>query len=148
VNFVSKVLDYDARELALDTGKVKLMISTDLVSIYLVDSLFIFYYAGLPPEDKQKAIEGKEKIRDIFDDYLDRLSLFNRYYESELVAMNDIRPYLDYQVKKIADTAINKHHLRELQKSIWYYIGAYNFKDIPPLFENLGYKIAVPPPLQ
>lgn len=149
VGLMNKVLDYDAREMALDSGSQKILVTRDLIAVYLVDSLYDASVMGETDKAKiKKNVEVKARIRDIMDDYLDKLSLFNRYYKSGLVTREDIRPYLEYQIKRIADTTTRNGHLRNLQRSIWYFAGVYNFNDIPELCQLFGYKIAVPPPME
>jgi hypothetical protein len=81
------------------------------------------------------------KIRDIFDDYLDQLSLFNRFAKTNLITYQEIKPYLSYQISIIADKS-NLRKNNEFRKALWDYINYYGYADVKELCENLGYEIS------
>jgi hypothetical protein len=82
----------------------------------------------------------KSQIRSYFDNYLEKLSLFNRYKNANVVNYADIKPYLKYQIKIIGRPA-KEEHLREFQLALWDYIDRYDYKDVQDLCCSFGYNI-------
>lgn len=82
----------------------------------------------------------QSNIRDIFDEYLDQLSLFNRYAKADLISYEQIKPYLIYQISIIADST-NTRKTNTFRNRLWNYIDYYGYEDVQELCKNLGYNI-------
>lgn len=81
-------------------------------------------------------------LRNAFDCYFDRLSLFNRYIKSEVMTFEEIKPYLEYYIKIIADTT-NVRISAESRKQLWIFIEKYEFTDVQELCCMYGYNISI-----
>jgi hypothetical protein len=79
-------------------------------------------------------------IRDIFDNYLMKLGLFNQYIENKLVDVKDVRGYLKYSICIMGDMN-NKQKEKELKLQIQQYIQTYENNDVASLFKKFGFNI-------
>jgi hypothetical protein len=80
-------------------------------------------------------------LRNAFDCYFDNLSLFNRYIKSKVMTFKEIKPYLEYYVKIIADTN-NVRIDKQSRKQLWIYLNKYDFVDVKELCCLYGYNIS------
>lgn len=129
VRLTNEMLDYNTRAVALFEKDSLLPISDDLI------------YAALVVDTINGDFSMTEtKVRDIFDEYFDQLSLFNRYAKANLIQYSEIKPYLIYQASIICD----KHNTRktnDFRFRIWDYLNYYGYTDVKELYENFGYDI-------
>lgn len=128
VIIANKLLDYNRARVALDND-----------SATFLDEDFVIYSLRIDTINGDfKYPQGK--IRDIFDDYLDQLSLFNRFAKTELITYEEMKPYLIYQISIIADTNNTRKNM-EFRHGLWDYINFYGFTDVKELCKNLGHDI-------
>lgn len=78
------------------------------------------------------------RIRDIFDEYFDQLSLFNRYVKTKLIKDEQVRLYIDYYIQIFAKPNKNRKG-EKLLKTMSEYIVFYEFKDVSELCRRYGY---------
>jgi len=128
VKIVNKMLDYNTSKISFDDEEA-IFIDDDYVDFSLrvdtIDGTFL---------------DNEVKIRDIFDEYFDQLSLFNRYAKADLIKYEEMKPYLIYQVSIIADTN-NLKKSKDFRQRMHTYINYYGFNDVNELYKNLGYDI-------
>lgn len=129
VKLVNELLDYNSRSVTLPHDKSETTITDDV----LYSSLAIDTLNG-------DFSEVEVKIRDVFDEYFDQLSLFNRYAKAKLITYEQIQPYLDYQAAIVADIS-NTRKNNDLRHRIWDYINYYGFCDVKELYQQFGYEM-------
>jgi hypothetical protein len=129
VEFVTGFLDYYSRLVTFEMEGTS-SLSVDDIAEYL------FPVDLSPDADPLK----RGIIRGYFDDYLDRLSVFNRYINAGLVKQRDVEPYLVYQLK-IIDTPGDEERLKSFQEALWSYIERYSFSDVQELLCKFGFNI-------
>lgn len=78
-------------------------------------------------------------IKGIFDYLLDRLTMFDNYIETGLISVNDIKPYLIYWIKILADKQ-NDRKSTEVRSQIWKYIDEYGYDRIRSFCIKFGFK--------
>jgi hypothetical protein len=124
-----QMLDYTNREVEL--GGVEVTISNQM----LESSLF--------PDSRGKNGDGfthdEAHIRDIFDHFFDKLSVFNQYINSGLINLEDVSPYLIYWIT-ILGKKDNERKPIVLIDNIWKYWKAFNYVDMISLMGKFGYK--------
>lgn len=79
-------------------------------------------------------------LRNSFDGYFDHLSIFDRYVKSDVMNFEEIKPYLEYYIDIIGDTA-NPRLSMQSRKLIWSYLNNYHFTDVQELFCLFDYNI-------
>ncbi len=79
-------------------------------------------------------------LRNSFDSYFDHLSVFNRYIKSDVMSFEEIKPYLEYYIDIIGDTA-NPRLSPTSRMLIWSHLNNYHFTDVQELFCLFGYNI-------
>ncbi|TGE03846.1 hypothetical protein [Hymenobacter fodinae] len=126
VIFAIKTLDYQSRFVNKQLG----IITRDKVTLCL------------QPKPKGVDMKLNAMVRANFDQYLDKLSLFNRYEQSGLMTKEDIEPYIKYHIKLIAGPT-EEENLKELQHELWGYIDRYEFNDVKQLCFLFGHDITV-----
>jgi len=82
----------------------------------------------------------EQLIRDIMDQLFFKLSLFQGYVDSELIKPNDVKPYLIYYVRMLADPNSDRRS-EKFRKAIAGYIKGYGYLDVQRLFASLGYPL-------
>ncbi|MCZ4221939.1 hypothetical protein [Pedobacter rhodius] len=129
VKMVQKILDYNNANIPLYKENEMESIHDDLV-----------YEALVIDTIRGDFSENESKIREVFDDYFDKLSVFNRYIKSGVIEYEDVKPFLEYQIRILADIK-NQRKSEEYKKRVWTYINYYGFHDIEELFLKFGYSI-------
>lgn len=71
-------------------------------------------------------------IKKIFDNFLDKLTMFENYIETGLINAKDIQPYLQYWINILANQN-NKRKKKELRDQIWEYIDKYDYDKVRTL---------------
>lgn len=77
-------------------------------------------------------------IRNIFDEFLTKLSYFNYYLDTNLITLNDLRPYLGYWVNIIGNPQSGKRSNTVLRQ-IWKFIEYYEYNAVASLVKKFGY---------
>ncbi|WP_205514136.1 hypothetical protein [Longitalea arenae] len=129
VIFVTSFVDYYSRLVRFPNER-DTFLERDNVSEYLF------------PTSLSEDLDGRKRafIRDRFDAYLDKVSLFNRYEEANLMSLADIKPYLRYQVGILGKPS-TEQHLSTFQEALWSYIDRYGYDDIQKLYCKFGFNI-------
>jgi hypothetical protein len=85
------------------------------------------------------------KIRDVADDYLNRLGDFYRHYQSGLMSKDNIDFYVSYYLLRMAGNLEESYcpgeGLVALKDSLKHYISFYKYDDVQKLFCLYGYNI-------
>lgn len=134
VQLANQILDYDRKSLPLLKADSLVVVDERLVAHgLLVDTI------------KPTFNDEESRYREIFDEYLDELALFNRYYKEQVVDSAVLKPFLRYQIREIADTTFRKNSqsLRKLQLTLWNYIDYYQFQDVQELCLMFGFNISL-----
>lgn len=71
-------------------------------------------------------------IKKIFDTFFSKLSMFENYIETGLIAAKDIQPYLKYWIQILADQK-NARKNTNLRIHIWKYIDYYGYEKVRTL---------------
>jgi len=129
VRLVNEMLDYNTRAVTLfDNDSLQALSDDAVFASLVVDSI------------NGEFSKTETKIRDVFDEYFEQLSTFNRYAKTELISYEEIKPYLIYQVSIICDRN-NPRKTSEYRKRIWDYIRYYGYTDVKELYKKFGYDI-------
>lgn len=74
-------------------------------------------------------------MKRVFDTLFDRLTLFENYIETGLVAAIDLQPYLTYWIRILADPNNNRKS-NEIRTQLWKYVDAHGYVKV----RNLCYR--------
>lgn len=126
------MLDWNSNELDLKPnemeGKQKLHFDDVLIT------------SALHTHKVRPAFSAEEVlIKGVFDTFFDRLIMFDNYIETGLIATKDIKPYLIYWIKILAD---NQNHRKSnaVRTQIWLYIDEYGFNRVRDFCSRFGFK--------
>lgn len=126
------LLDWNCKELDLRPneieGKTKFIFTDDLLKSALQTHRNITTFSL-----EEVVIKG------ILDSFFDRLTLFNNYIETELISVNDIKPYLIYWIKILADPE-NGRKPKEIRILIWKYLKEYEYNGVIEFYHKLGFE--------
>ena len=125
-----QMLDYTNRE--IDLNGTKVIITDELLKSALCPDL-----AG---QNKDGFTVQEAQIRDIFDHFFEKLSIFNQYISTELITVEDVKPYLIYWIN-ILGKDDNERKPKILIHNIWKYWQFFNYTDMIILLQRLGYNI-------
>jgi hypothetical protein len=128
VRIVNKLLDGKNCIIQLDSNTSRLVTQDAVIQAMTIDTVEIDFS---PLE---------LKIRNIFDDYFYQLSFFNGYAKTELIDYDKMKPYLETQIRVIADRG-DPRKSEEFKQQLQAYINYYGFSDIKELYSALGYPI-------
>lgn len=131
VRIVNKLLDGKNCIIQIDSNTSRLVTQEAVIQAMTIDTVEIDFS---PLE---------LKIRNIFDDYFYQLSFFNGYAKTELIDYDKMKPYLETQVRVIADHA-DPRKSEEFKQQLQAYIKYYGFSDIKELYSAMGYPIDSP----
>lgn len=84
-------------------------------------------------------------IRDWFNKMLNGLEHFGYFIESGLFTANEIRPWMIYWIRLIADRAYKRPGASKFYDQLYTYIHEYGFAGVINLFEQFGYRILPTP---
>jgi hypothetical protein len=108
----------------------------------LLSDAIVFHADGEHEDDELRRFSPEEAaIRDCYDTFLDGLETFASYVQSDLISLNNLRPYLQYWIDdihaptKIADDAA-------WSAALVTYIAVYRYKGVKWLFEQFNRSIA------
>lgn len=92
----------------------------------------------------EEAIFSEEEaiIRQIMDNFLFKLGMFQNYIDSKLISKKDIEPYLQYWIELIGKSKDGKKD-EHIINQLWVFINYYGYNSVIKLVENFGYTIAI-----
>lgn len=128
IKSVNQILDYNSSTLTIDP-----MGSFEVNDDFLEEALVL-------DTIRSDFTIDELKIRNLFDEYFDKQSEFNRYIDLEVFDACKLKPYLEYHIKIIADTSDHKKNI-DLKRRLWSYINYYGYKDVVELYKKMGYDI-------
>jgi hypothetical protein len=96
-----------------------------------------------PNDLEQYQIESS--LRDWFNKLLNGLEHFGYFVESGLFTINEIRPWLLYWIRLIADRDYKRPGASKVYDQLYTYIHDYEFAGVLQLFEQFGYRILPTP---
>ncbi|MBE9179894.1 lipase family protein [Oculatella sp. LEGE 06141] len=103
------------------------------------DEIAKHYQAAL----KQYQIETE--LRDWFNKMLNGLEHFGYFVESGMFTANEMRPWMIYWIRLIADRQYKRQDASKFYDQLYTYIHAYGFSGVIRLFESFGYRILPTP---
>ncbi len=83
--------------------------------------------------------QDEVQIRHIMDHLFFKLSLFQNYVDTSVVKKVDVKRYLNYYVKIIADKQSDRRD-DDFREAIYTFLVSYGYKDVLRLFESFGYQ--------
>ena len=126
------LLDWNSKELDLKPneieGKTKFFFTDDLINSALQTHREISSFS------REEVV-----IKSIFDSLFDRITLFNNYIETGLIKTKDIKPYLIYWVKILADPR-NQRKSKEIKHQIKTFLEEYEYDGVLAFCNKLGFK--------
>ena len=134
VSKVCAMLDWNARKIEID-GKV-VLITDDML------------HAALQTHaDRSKFTEVEARLRDIFDQFFDKLSYFNIHIQNGLVSQTEVLTYLSYYLDILSKPGRKPKRLVEVFNNYISYYGFVNVQQLinksnkkkNPLLEKLNY---------
>lgn len=130
-----------------------LMLDWNLVDIKLFDGeidgkkQFAFndtmFFNALKHHDEANFTVEEAIIRQIFDDFLFKLGMFQSYIDSKLVTKTDVENYLIYWINLIAKPKAGRKE-EKCFIQFWKFISYYDYEKVIKLFENFDYDIKQP----
>lgn len=131
VRKVMTMLDWDGRDIELfpekDTGKTVLVINDLLL-------------ASLYPDDygpgRSGYTEEQARIREMFDAFFDKISLFSVFLKSGLIRKEDLHPHLHYWLERLANPV---HKGQAFVENVNGYLEHYAYNDVRWLLNQFGY---------
>jgi hypothetical protein len=94
-----------------------------------------------------KTYQIETEIRDWFNKMLNGLEHFGYFVESGMFTAQEIRPWMIYWIRLIADRAYKRPDASKFYDQLYTYIHEYGFSGVIRLFESFGYRI-LPTPYQ
>lgn len=126
------LLDWNSNELDLKTNEIE-----GEKKFYFNDDLIV---SALQTHKDSPSFSDKEVvIKGVFDSLFDRLTMFDNYIETGLIRTNDIKPYLIYWIRILADSQ-NDRKSKEVRSQIWKYIDEYGYDRIRTFCNKFGFK--------
>ena len=131
--------DIDARRamLILDWEKIKIL-TTDSETLQQreIDCTDDLLFIALSPNGREFTPD-QQVVRTLFDQFLDRLGLFERYKESELVTIKELKPYLQYWITAMCNANSGPGRARVIRQ-LWRFIDSYDYASVRNLCEAFG----------
>lgn len=124
VTLIKQMLDYNRKHIRIFSDSNELVNVDSVLNVALVTELKVYN-------------ETDELIRDAFDKYLEKISVFNVYLETKLIDFNHIRPYFEYDME-ILGKKDNRRKSDELKKRLWKYITFYKFTEAEKFLNRFG----------
>lgn len=100
---------------------------------------------GLLTEETLDAYQIETILRDWFNKMLNGLEHFGYFVESGLFTPTEIRPWMIYWIRLIADRAYKRPGASKFYDQLYSYTHAYGFSGVIKLFEKFGYRILPTP---
>jgi hypothetical protein len=130
VRLAKLMLDWENREVKLFPEKEPIIITEELLLNALTPESY-----KLRGEQHVGFSEEEAKIRDIFDEFFDKLGIFNQYIEVNLIRFRDIKPYFTYWIQ-VLNGQVDNCHSKELILQISKYLKRYGYEDVLALLEK------------
>ncbi|WAL62136.1 lipase family protein [Thermocoleostomius sinensis] len=102
---------------------------------------------GCLTEEELERYQIETTLRDWFNQLLNGLEHFGYFVESGLFTVNEIRPWMIYWIRLIADRHYKRPGASKFYDQLYNYIHEYGFAGVIQLFERFGYRI-LPTPYQ
>jgi hypothetical protein len=83
----------------------------------------------------------EEKIREIIDALLDKLSLFQHFIDGKVFAPKDLKGYLKYWTNIMFDAQNVRPSKTDFSNALKKYMDAYHFDDLKRLVKSFGYNV-------
>lgn len=96
-------------------------------------------------EELQRSYQIKTELRSWFNKMLNGLEHFGYFIESGLFTAEEIRPWMNYWIRRIADRAYKRKGASKFYDQLYSYIGHSGFPGVIKLFEKFGYRILPTP---
>ena len=126
------LLDWNSTELDLRANEIE-----GKSKFYFTDDLII---SALQTHKDSAEFTAKEAvIKSVFDSLFDKLTMFDNYIETGLISIKDIKPYLIYWIKILADNQ-NDRKPKDVRSQIWKYIDEYGYDKIRAFCNKFGFK--------
>lgn len=120
VRIVFQLLDWNKRKITLKSGPLTVG-DYDLVSALQTHDL------------KNRFTVQEAELRDIFDDFFDKLSTFNIYIKNGLISEHELYLYIGYYVKILTSSSKKPKLLIETFRK---YIKYYEFQNVSELIDR------------
>lgn len=78
-------------------------------------------------------------IRQIVDEFLTKLSYFNRYIDTKLITLEDLKPYLKYWINILGNPNSGKRS-RTVMKQLWAFIDYFEYDEVRSLVNRFGFE--------
>ncbi len=152
-----KVLDFeeyrsyqDGCNHGIANETAKFNVTDDLLSHALADDEYRQYQRTLleklspDAENYESAMHdyyAETTIRDWFNKMLNSLEHFSNLVESRVFTVKEVKPWLLYWVRLIADEKYRRHSDSRIYNQLYNYIHDHGFNGVKRLFERFGYRI-------
>lgn len=130
VRMAKLMLDWENREINLFPEKEPVIVTEGLLLGALTPESYKLQGGQLVGFTEEEA-----KIRDIFDDFFDKIGVFNQYIEADLIRFSDIKPYIIYWLQVLNGQNEN-YRSEELVIQISKYLKRYGYQDVLALLEK------------
>lgn len=118
---VKAMLDWDVRYLEINGKEVK------VTNDFLISALQTH-------NNKNKFTQEEAAIRDIFDNFFDKISYFSIYIDNKLVDKKEVKKYLSYYIDIISKPGRKS---KKLVDTFTDYINYYNFNQVRDLINHI-----------
>lgn len=118
---VKAMLDWDVRYLEINGKEVK------VTNDFLISALQTH-------NNKSKFTQEEAAIRDIFDNFFDKISYFSIYIDNKLVDKKEVKKYLSYYIDIISKPGRKS---KKLVDTFTDYINYYNFNQVRDLINHI-----------
>ena len=123
--------------LILDWEKIKILTTgSEALQQREIDCTDDLLFIALSPNGRVFTPD-QQVVRTLFDQFLDRLGLFERYKESELVTIQELKPYLQYWITAMCNANIGASRARVIRQ-LWRFIDSYEYASVRNLCEAFG----------
>lgn len=100
---------------------------------------------GTLDDETFKNYQIETEIRDWFNKMLNGLEHFGYFVEARMFTAAEIRPWMIYWIRLIADRAYKRPDASKFYDQLYTYIHEYGFSGVIRLFESFGYRILPTP---
>ncbi|MEM9804234.1 MAG: lipase family protein, partial [Cyanobacteria bacterium P01_D01_bin.56] len=152
-----KILDFEEYRSYHDNGRhgisheaTTFQVTDNLLSRALADDEYRQYQRTLleklshDDENYQSAMQdyyAETMVRDWFNKMLNALEHFSYLVDAEVFTAKEIKPWLLYWVRLIADEKHRRNHDSRIYDQLYNYIHDHGFTGVKSLFERFGYRI-------
>jgi hypothetical protein len=127
------ILDYRENDIPVYNGEL----AGQVTSIHFDQGILL---KALTVKDVVETMSPEDRlIRQIFDEFLTKLSYFNRYIDTKLITLDDLMPYMRYWMNILGNPDSGKRS-RTVMKQIWEFIDFYEYDDVRSLTRKFGFE--------